>query len=96
MVRRGKALLFYDADSHAETALPLALDKFPDVLVTQPFAFVSPVLVNLDTARAVGISQQRPLALSSLGLLLLTDGDPATSGLVSGPLRWATPSLPSW
>jgi hypothetical protein len=93
LVRRGKALLFYDADTHTELPLPFALDKYPDVLVTQPFAYVSPVLLNLETAQVVGVSQERPLALSSQGQLLLTEGEIATSGLVSGPLRWLTPSL---
>ena len=93
LLRRGKALLFYDADTHTELPLPFALDKYPDVLVTPPFAFVSPVLVNLDTAQVIGVSQTRPLALSSRGQLLIADGESATTGLVNGPLRWLTPSL---
>lgn len=92
LLRRGPALVIYDADSHAELPLPPALDKFPDILVTQPFAFVSPVLVNLDTGQVVGTSAKRPLALSSLGLLLVAEGETASSGLVKGPLRWTTPS----
>jgi hypothetical protein len=93
LVRRGKALLFFDADTRTELPLPVSLDRYPDVLVTQPFAFVSPVLVNLETAQVVGVSQARPLALSSQGQLLLTEGDIASSGLVSGPLHWKTPSV---
>ncbi len=93
LLRRGQTLLFYDADSHAELALPFALDKYPDVFVTQPFAFVSPVLVNLDTAQAASVNQARPLALSNRGQLLIASGDRASSGLVNGPLRWLTPAL---
>ncbi|MET0794297.1 MAG: hypothetical protein ABW061_22435 [Polyangiaceae bacterium] len=93
LVRRGKTPLIYDADTHAEQPLPFTLDKYPDVLVNLPFAFVSPVLINLDVAQVVGTSQARPLALSNGGQLLLTEGETAPSGLVSGGLRWFTPGL---
>ena len=93
LLRRGKTLVFYDADTHTELPLPFVLDKYPDVFVSPPFAFVSPVLVNLDTAQVVSVSQARPLALSSRGQLLIAEGESTTSGLVNGPLRWLTPSL---
>jgi hypothetical protein len=93
LVRRSKALLFYDADTRSELPIPISPDKYPEVLVTQPFAFVSPVLVDLETAQVVGVSQERPLALSSQGQLLLSDGESASSGLVNGPLHWSTPRV---
>ena len=92
LIRRGKALLFYDADSHQEQPLSVTLDKYPEVLSTAPFAFISPALVNLDTAQLVGLSQQRPLALSSEGQLLVPEVEPDTSGLTRGPLHWFTPT----
>ena len=93
LIRRGKELVFYDADTRAESPLPYELEKFPDVRVAQPYAFVSPLLVDLESAVVVGVTRSRPLALSNRGQLLVTDGDVASSGLVSGPLRWLTPSL---
>jgi hypothetical protein len=90
LIRRGDALLFYDVDAHGELALPATLEKYPDILLTPPFAFVSPVLVNLDTASVVGSSPLRPLALSSEGKLLVADGAPGSSRLARGPLRWIT------
>ena len=91
LVRRGKTLLAYDAAQRSEIVLSEQLNRYPDVLLTPPFAFVSPLLVNLDTLTVVGVSQRRPLALSNQGQLLLGDGDPDTARLVRGPLRWVTP-----
>ncbi|MEP7052311.1 MAG: hypothetical protein ABJB12_18235 [Pseudomonadota bacterium] len=95
LVRRGSALVMYDADTHSEQALPGTLNKYPEVLVTPPFAFVSPVLVNVDTAQIAGTLEQRPLALSSTGQLLVGDSDPDNSGLTRGPLHWLTPERAS-
>jgi hypothetical protein len=91
LVRRGNALLIYDADTHAEHALPGTLDRYPQVLLSAPYAFVSPLLVNLDAAAVVGQSKRHALALSNTGQLLLSDADPDVSGLTHGPLRWQTP-----
>jgi len=93
LIRRGNALLFYDADARTEQALPVSLDKYPNLLLTPPFVFLSPALVNLDTAALVGVSRERPLALSSEGRLLLAEVAPDASRLARGPLRWLTPSL---
>ncbi|MEI9949728.1 MAG: hypothetical protein WDO74_12305 [Pseudomonadota bacterium] len=93
LIRRGNTLIFYDADSRTEQALPVTLDRYPDVLLTPPFAFVSPALVNLDTAALVGSSSARPLALSSEGQLLVSAVEADGSRLARGPLRWLTPSL---
>ena len=91
LVRRGKGLLFYDADTHAELPLAVTLSKYPDLLVTRPFVFISPVLVNLELGAVVGSSQARPLALSSSGHLLLADSEAEGPNLARGPLRWVSP-----
>lgn len=93
LVRRGKALVFYEADTQEERVLPYDLARYPDLLVTPPFAFVSPVLVNLETATVVGLSRKPPLALSTAGQLLVSDGEPDGAVLAFGPLRWITPGL---
>ena len=90
LVRRGKALIVYDAEARSERALAGSLDRYPDVLLAPPFAFVSPLLVDLDRATTVLVDQPRPLALSSSGQLLFaaTPADGAT--LARGPLRWVS------
>ena len=93
LIRRGNALLFYDADSRREQALAVTLDRYPDLLRAPPFVFVSPALVNLDTAALVGVSAARPLALSSGGQLLVPEVAADGARLARGPLRWLTPSL---
>jgi hypothetical protein len=93
LIRRGNALLFYDADSRTEQMLKVTLDRHPDLRLTPPFVFVSPALVNLDTATLVGVSSARPLALSSQGQLLVSEVEANGTELARGPLRWLTPSL---
>lgn len=93
LVRRANALLFYDADSRTEQPLAVTLERYPALLLTPPFVFVSPALVNLDTASLVGVSRERPLALSSEGRLLVPSVAADGSQLARGPLRWLTPSL---
>jgi hypothetical protein len=93
LIRRGSTLLFYDADSRTEQILPVTLERFPSLLLTLPFVFVSPALVNLDTATLAGTSTSRPLALSSEGKLLVPEVEADGSRIARGPLRWLTPSL---
>ncbi len=88
LIRRGKSLVFYDAESRSELALPPVLDKFPEVLVTPPYAYVTPALVDLDAGTLVGTSTLRPLALSKSGALLVSDSATSAERLVNGPLRW--------
>jgi hypothetical protein len=93
LIRRGNALLFYDVDSRTERVLSVTLDRYPELFVTLPFVFISPALVNLDTAMLVGSSRARPLALSSEGQLLVSEAEADGVQLARGPLRWLTASL---
>jgi hypothetical protein len=93
LIRRGNSLLFYDADSRTEQLLPITLERHPALLLTPPFVFVSPALLNLDSATLVGSSPARPLALSSEGQLLVPEVEANGSELPRGPLRWLRPSL---
>ena len=95
LIRRGKELVLYDADARREQPLPLTLDKYPEILRALPFVFVSPGLVNLDTAQIVGMSKQRPLALATNGQILVAESDPDAPNLAQGPLRWLTPAPPT-
>ena len=93
LIRRKNSLIFYDAERRIEAVLAVTLDRHPELLLTPPFVFVSPALVNLDTAALVGISSARPLALSNEGQLLVSEVEADGSSLARGPLRWLTPSL---
>ncbi|HEY0465437.1 MAG TPA: hypothetical protein VGC79_14580, partial [Polyangiaceae bacterium] len=96
LIRRGNSLLFYDVDSRAERALPVTLERYPELLSTPPFVFISPALVNLDandSGALVGTSSARPLALSSEGQLLVPEVEADGARLARAPLRWLTPSL---
>ena len=95
LIRRGKELLIYDADARHEQPLSVTLDKYPEILRTPPFVFVSPVLVNLDTAQIVGLSKQRPLALSASGQALIAESDADAPNLAHGPLHWQTLAPPT-
>lgn len=92
LVRRGNALLVYDADRRREQPLPGVIDKYPEILRALPFVFISPLLVNLETAEVVGTSKQRPLALSATGQLLLAETDPDPPTWARGPLHWSAPA----
>jgi hypothetical protein len=93
LIRRGNTLLFYDADSRSEQPLPVTLERYPELLVTAPFVFISPALVNLETGTLVGRSSARPLALSSEGQLLIAEVAADGARVARGPLHWQTPSL---
>jgi hypothetical protein len=93
LIRRGNTLLFYEADSRTEHPLKVTLDRYPDLQMTPPYVFVSPALVNLDTATLVGVTSARPLALSNNGRLLVSEVEANGSELARGPLRWFSPSL---
>lgn len=93
LIRRGNSLLLYDADRRTEQALAVTLDRYPELLLTPPFVFISPALVNLDSGTLVGVSKARPLALSSAGQLLIPEVEADGTRLARGPLHWLTPSL---
>jgi hypothetical protein len=93
LIRRGDSLFLYDAETHTAQGLPGTLDKFPQILNAPPFAFVSPLLVNVDTGTVLGQTKRRPLALSTTGQLLVSETDLEASGLTHGPLHWLTPDL---
>jgi hypothetical protein len=90
LIRRGKDLLFYDVEARREQPLPAVLDKYPEILRAPPFVFVSPVLIDLDSAQIVGASQQRPLALATNGQILVAEAEPDAPNWARGKLHWRT------
>ena len=96
LIRRGSTLISYDAERRTEVVLKVTLERYPQLLSTPPYVFISPALVNLDHVDGpalVGVSGRRPLALASTGELLVPEVEADGSELARGPLRWLTPSL---
>jgi hypothetical protein len=91
LIRRERRLFFYDAETRRETPLPGELAPFPDILVALPFVFASPLLVNLDTGAIAGVTQERPLALTTTGQVLLVATPADGNTWPCAPLRWVTP-----
>jgi len=92
LIRRGQALVLFDANTRKEQPLAGEVAKFPQVLRTSPFLFISPLLVDVARGEVVGSTQARPLALSDSGQILLAETDADGSTLARGPLRWETPA----
>ncbi len=90
LIRRGKALVWFDADTRKEQSLAGEISRFPQILRASPFLFVSPLLVNVMTGEVVGRTEARPLALSATGQLLLAESEPDGATLARGPLHWET------
>ncbi len=92
VIRRGNALVLFDAATRTETALSGELEKYPQILRTSPFLFVSPLLVNVTTGEVVGTSSARPLALDATGQLLFAESSADGAVPARGPLHWETPA----
>ncbi len=92
LVRRGGALVLYDAADKSTRDLGVSVARLPEVLVQGPFAFVSPALVDVARGELRGTTPLRPLALSTQGLLLVAEGGAASAERPArGPLRWIAP-----
>ncbi|MGC4094202.1 MAG: hypothetical protein QM756_41085 [Polyangiaceae bacterium] len=91
LVRRGKSLFLFDADSRRETDLKAPLDPFGDVLVTGSLVFASPWLVDLESGRVRGPVAGKGLALASSGAVLVPAQPPSERALAEGPLTWRRP-----
>jgi hypothetical protein len=96
LVRRGRKLLFFDADSRRETAIPGDISRLPSVLVTSPMAMIGGRVFDVENGIELGAGPQRSLALTPAGELLAAEGGSATSTtLARGPLRWTRIGRPS-
>jgi len=88
LIRRGNALVLFDAAPRKEQPLAGEIDKFPQILRSSPFVFISPLLVDVARGEVVGISQARPVALSATGQLLLAETAADGAAPPHGPLHW--------
>lgn len=95
LVRRGKKLLFFDADSRSETPLSGDVPRLPNVLVTSPLAMVGGRVFDVEKGVELGAASERALALTPLGEVLTAEGGTATTtALARGPLRWTRVAPP--
>lgn len=91
LIRRKKRLFYVGLEPASSTDLGVELAKNPDIVTQGTFAYASPWLVDLVSAKVFGPVGQRVLALSRSGQVLIAEaGDPAAERLASGPLRWIT------
>jgi hypothetical protein len=91
LVRRGKTLLFFDADTGTETALPETLDAFATLIVSGPLVFATPWVIDVQNGRVLGRVSGKGLALSNAGAVLVPATTATDQTLDEGPLTWRTP-----
>lgn len=94
LVRRGKSLLFFDAESGNETALSADIDPFGSLLVTGGLVFASPWLIDVEGGRVRGRISGKGLALSTTGAVLVPAVAATDQTLDEGPLTWRAPDVP--
>ena len=95
LVRRGRKLLFFDADSRSEIALSGDVPRLPNVLVASPLAMVGGRVFDVARGIELGAGSERALALTPVGEVLTAEGGPATTtALARGPLRWTQVAPP--
>jgi hypothetical protein len=92
LIRRGRALLLFDAELGSEATLPAKLDALSDVLRSGTLVFVSPYVVDVAEGRVLGAISGRPLSLASSGAALVPAQPPSADALAQGPLNWQTPT----
>lgn len=96
LVRRGRKLLFFDADAKREIALPGETPRLPSVLITSPVAMIGGRVFDVAKGVELGTGPEHALALTPAGELLSAEGGTATSNTLSrGPLRWIRPTSAS-
>ncbi len=92
LVRRRDRLFVFDVETRSELELEVTLDALPYVLTQGRFAVVTPAVVDVGAGALVGVTRERPLALSRSGqLLVAAGGGPSAERLARGPLTWKAP-----
>ncbi|HLV66656.1 MAG TPA: hypothetical protein VKY73_12625 [Polyangiaceae bacterium] len=91
LVRRGRNLFLFDADTAALRALPGKLERFADVTATGRMVHVSPVVVDLEKGRVLGSAPGPVLAVALSGAVLTATRAATAHELARGPLFWKLP-----
>ena len=93
LVRRDKALVWFDTTRGADTLLTSALAPFAGLVVQGSFVAVGSLVVDARAGRVRGSVPGRPLALAQDGAALVAEGGaPSATAFARGPLRWHLPT----
>lgn len=89
LVRRGRRLLFFDADARREIPIAGELPRLPNVLVTSPIVMIGARVFDVEQGVELGTASDRALAITPRGEVLAPEGGAATATVLArGPLRW--------
>lgn len=88
LVRRGRTLLLFDAETGTAAPLAGSVDPFGNVLVQGSLVLASPLVVDVATGSVRGSVTGAALALSSGGDALVPAVPASASSLAIGPLTW--------
>ncbi len=93
LVRRGRSLHLFDAGTGRWQSLAGTTALHPYLVRSGPVAVVSPLVVDVGKGRLLGQVEQRPLAVTTTGSVLVAiGGDGSADRLAVGPLQWVSPS----
>jgi hypothetical protein len=93
LVRRDKALVWFDSERGTDVLLTGAIPPFAGLVVEGAFVAVGSLVVDAREGRVLGSVPGRPLALATDGAALVPEGGAASAtAFARGPLRWHTPA----
>jgi hypothetical protein len=93
LVRRDKALVWFDALRGTDTLLSSAIPPFAGLVVEGSLVAVGSLVVDSRLGRVLGSVPGRPLALAPDGAALVAEGGAASAtAFARGPLRWHAPA----
>lgn len=92
LVRRDKALVWFDAVRGADRLLTASIPPFAGLVVEGSLVAIGSLVVDARVGRVLGTLPGRPLALASDGKALVAEGGaPNATAFARGPLRWHAP-----
>ncbi|HSU42228.1 MAG TPA: hypothetical protein VLJ38_21755, partial [Polyangiaceae bacterium] len=93
LVRRDKALVWFDTVHGTDVRLASAIPPFAGLAVQGTMVAVGSLVVDARAGRVLGSVPGRPLALTWDGAALVAEGGAASAtAFARGPLRWHTPT----
>jgi hypothetical protein len=93
LVRREKALVWFDTERGTDVLLSSAIPPFAGLVVQGSVVAVGSLVIDARQGRVLGSVPGRPLALTPDGAALLAEGGAANAtAFARGPLRWHTPA----
>jgi hypothetical protein len=93
LVRRDKALVWFDAVRGADRLLTASIPPFAGLVVAGSLVAVGSLVIDARVGRVLGSVPGRPLALATDGAALIAEGGaPNATAFARGPLRWHAPA----